>query len=114
MQFPSTNDFLEEFGLEPVEVDPNLAMCRYVKRSCSSGLELDVSFSGVMNSFEVILRLSMQELAVVSSENVKFIEFLRGSSGVGLHVVFESRDTISEARVIFDPEVSVKWWTLST
>lgn len=112
MKFPSTSDFLEEFGIEPVEVDPSLALCRYTKKSKNSELEVDVSFSAVMKSFQVVLRLSMQELAVISSENVKSIELVRDSSGAGVHVVFESCDSISEARVIFEPEVSCRWWTL--
>lgn len=89
MEFPSTSDFLEEFGIEPVEVDPTLALCRYTKKSKNSELEVDISFSAVMRSFQVVLRLSMQELAVVSSENVKSIELVRDSSGAGVHVVFD-------------------------
>jgi len=112
MEFPSTSDFLEEFGIEPVEIDPTLALCRYTKKSKNSELEVDVSFSAVMRSFQVVLRLSMQELAVVSSENVKSIELVRDSSGAGVHVVFDFFESISEARVIFEPEISCRWWTL--
>lgn len=112
MKFPSTSDFLEEFGIEPVEVDPTLALCRYIKKSKNSELEVDVYFSAVMKSFQVVLRLSTQELAVISSENVKSIELVRDGSGAGVHVVFEICDSVSEARVIFEPEVSCRWWTL--
>ncbi|MBM1203863.1 MULTISPECIES: hypothetical protein [Pseudomonas] len=112
MEFPSTSDFLEEFGIEPVEIDPTLALCRYTKKSKNSELEVDISFSAVMRSFQVVLRLSMQELAVVSSENVKSIELVRDSSGAGVHVVFDFFESISEARVIFEPEISCRWWTL--
>lgn len=31
MDFPNANDFLEEFGIEPVEVDPGLSLYRYIK-----------------------------------------------------------------------------------
>jgi hypothetical protein len=112
MMFLSTIDFMEEFGIEPVEVDPSLALCRYIKKSESSELEVDLSFSAVMKSFQVVLRLSMQELAVVSSENVRSIELVRDSSGAGVHVVFEFCNLLSEARVIFVPEVSFRWWIL--
>ena len=54
----------------------------------------------------------MQELAVISSENVSSIELVRDSSGAGVHIVFEILESISEARVIFEPEVSCRWWTL--
>ena len=112
MEFPSTNDFLEEFGIEPIEVDPSLALCRYTKKSANSELEVDISFSAVMASFQVVLRLAMQEVAIISSENVKSIELVRDSSGAGVHVVFNIGESISEARVIFEPEVSCRWWTL--
>lgn len=112
MEFPSENDFLEEFGIEPVEVDPSLALCRYTIKSKNSGLELDISFSAVMESFQVVLRLSMQELAVISSENVKSIELVREGSEAGVRIVFDICESISEARVIFEPDVSCRWWTL--
>ncbi|WP_248919413.1 hypothetical protein [Pseudomonas entomophila] len=112
MEFPSTNDFLEEFGIEPVEVDPGLALCRYIKKSKDSGLEVDISFSAVMESFQVVLRLATHELAIVSSENVKSIELVRDSSGAGVRVVFDICESTSEARVIFEPEVSCRWWVL--
>lgn len=112
MEFPSTNDFLEEFGIEPIEVDPSLALCRYIKKSKTSELEVDVSFSAVMESFQVVLRLATHELAIISSENVKSIELVRDSSGAGVRVVFDICESISEARVIFEPEVSCRWWTL--
>lgn len=112
MEFPSENDFLVEFGIEPVEVDPSLALCRYIKKTKNSELEVDISFSAVMRSFQVVLRFAMQDLAVISSENVESIKLLRDGSGAGLHVVFDICESISEARVIFEPEVSCRWWTL--
>ena len=38
MEFPSASDFLEEFGIEPVEIDPTLALCRHTKKSKNSEL----------------------------------------------------------------------------
>ncbi|WP_323115089.1 hypothetical protein [Pseudomonas guariconensis] len=112
MEFPSEDDFLEEFGIEPVEVDPGLALCRYTIKSRNSDLELDISFSAVMKSFQVVLKLTMQELAVISSENVESIEVVRDGSVAGVRVVFDVCDSISEARVIFEPDLSCRWWTL--
>ncbi|MCT2414741.1 hypothetical protein MNU23_23990 [Pseudomonas aeruginosa] len=112
MEFPSENDFLEEFGIEPIEVDPSLALCRYTIKSKNSDLELDFSFSAVMESFQVVLRLAMQELAVISSENVKFIEVVRDGSEAGIRVVFDVFNSISEAKVVFEPDLSCRWWTL--
>ncbi|MFJ4346686.1 hypothetical protein [Pseudomonas sp. NPDC089401] len=112
MEFPSENDFLQEFGIEPIEVDPSLALCRYVMKSRSGDLELDFSFSVVMKSFQVVLRLAMQELAVFSSESVKSIEVVRDGSEAGIRVVFDICDSISEARIAFEPDLSCRWWTL--
>ena len=112
MEFPSENNFLEEFGIEPVEVDPNLALCRYTIKSKNSDIELDFSFSAVMESFQVVLRLAMQELAVISSENVKSIEVVRDGSEAGVRVVFDICGSISEARVIFEPDLNCRWWVL--
>ncbi|MBD9591113.1 hypothetical protein IB254_28915 [Pseudomonas sp. PDM03] len=112
MEFPNENDFLEAFGIEPVEVDQNLALCRYKVKSRNSDLELDCSFSAVMGSFQVVLKFAMQELAIISSENVKSIEIVRESSEAGVRVVFDICDSISEARVMFEPDLSCRWWTL--
>ncbi|MGY4523808.1 hypothetical protein [Pseudomonas sp. TE21394] len=112
MEFPNENDFLEEFGIEPIEVDQDLALCRYKVKSQNSDLELDFSFSAVMESFQVVLKLAKQELAIISSENVKSIEFVRGGSEAGIRVVFDIGDSISEAMVTFEPDLSCRWWTL--
>lgn len=112
MEFPSENDFLEAFGIEPIEVDQGLALCRYKVKSKNNDLELDFSFSAVMDSFQVVLKLAMQELAIISSENVKSIEVVRDSSGAGIRVVFDICDSISEARIILEPDLSCRWWTL--
>lgn len=55
MDFPSTVDFLAAFGIEPVEEDPCMAYCRYVKQSKDRLHELDISFSAVAESFQVVL-----------------------------------------------------------
>jgi len=110
--FSSVNYFLEEFGIEPVEVDPNLAFCRYVMMPKNSELEVDISFSAVMASFQVVLRLAREVLMSVSSESVSFIEFVRDGSGAGIHVVFDICESKSEAWVMIEPEVSCRWWTL--
>ncbi|HEF4760088.1 TPA: hypothetical protein SAN82_002519 [Pseudomonas putida] len=112
MEFPSENDFLEEFGIEPIEVDPSLALCRYNVKSSNSDLELDFSFSAVMESFQVVLKIARQELAVISSESVRSIDVVRESSGAGVRVVFDICDSISEARIIFEPDLNCRWWTL--
>ncbi|MFJ3450247.1 hypothetical protein ACIPM0_18810 [Pseudomonas sichuanensis] len=101
---------MEEYGIESVEVDPSLALYRYVHKSKASGGEVDVSFSAIIKSIQVVLRVSTHELATISSENVMSIELVRDDAGAGLRVIFDARDSTSEAKVIFEPEVSCRWW----
>ena len=112
MNYPTVEDFLEEFGIYPVEVDPSLALCRYTKKSGNSGPEVDISFSAVMRSFQVNLKVAGRELAVISSESVSSIELVRDASGAGVRVVFDVSGLVSEAIVMLEPEVSCRWWTL--
>ncbi|WP_080052677.1 hypothetical protein [Pseudomonas syringae] len=112
MQFPSREDFLEEFGIEPVEIDSSSALLRYVIKSKSSELELDISFSAVMQSFQIILSFSTKKVAVISSENVESIDFIRNTSGAGIRVIFDLCKSTSEAHVLIEPEPSCHWWTL--
>lgn len=112
MEFPSTSDFLDAFGIEPVEEDPSMAFCRYVKQSSDGFQELDFSFSAVAESFQVALRCSGKELAKISSEKVKLIELRRDHAGSGVHVVFDVRDGTSEAIVTLEPDLHCHWWTL--
>lgn len=112
MEFPNTDDFLMEFGIEPVEINPSLSLCRYIKKSHNSELEVDFSFSAAMGSFQVVLRLAEHELAIVSSESVKIVELVRDDAGAGVHVVFDICNSTSEAWVMLEPDVSCRWWTL--
>ncbi|MCI3943269.1 hypothetical protein K0038_00259 [Pseudomonas syringae] len=112
MNFPSTDDFLEEFGIKPTEVDPSMALYRYIVKSKNIEFEVDISFSAIMKSFQIILRLETREFAIISSENVDSIKLTRDSSGAGIHVLFDICESTSEARVIFEPELSCRWWTL--
>jgi hypothetical protein len=112
MQFPSKFDFLEAFGIEPTEEDAGTAYCRYVKRSSDGLQELDISFSAVMESFQVLLISAGRELARVSSESVQTINIRHDATGPRIHVVFDFADATSEVVVTFDPNLHFHWWTL--
>ena len=112
MEFPSTVDFLETFGIEPIEEDPSMAYYRYVKQSNDGRQELDISFSAVSESFQVVLRCGGKEAMTVSSEKVRLVELRRDHSGSGVHVVFDVRDGTSEAAVTLEPDLHCHWWTL--
>jgi hypothetical protein len=115
MELPSKLDFLIEFGLEPVEEDRDLALFRYIKPSVDGLQELDISFSGVWRSFQVVLRCGGKELVSVSSESVESLKIRRDKSGAGaVHVVFNLEAVRSEALVTLEPELRCDWWTLRT
>lgn len=112
MEFPSTTDFYEAFAIEPIEENPDTDYCRYIKRSRDGLQELDISFSAVAGSFQVILRCSGKELMTVSSDRARLVEIRHDKSGSGVHVIFDVRDGTSEATVILEPELRCHWWTL--
>ncbi len=112
MKFPSTSDFLEAFGLEPIEEDSSMAYCRYVKESDDGSQEFDFSFSGVAESFQLILRCNGNELITISSENVRLVEIRSDKADACIHVVFDVNHGTSEATLTMEPRLHCHWWTL--
>lgn len=112
LNFPSSYEFLERFGIEPVEEDESISLYRYIKSAKNGELEIDISFSEIMKSFQITLRLSSREISTISSESVQSIKIVSDNLGEGLHIVFDINELISEARVILEPDISFQWWTL--
>lgn len=112
MIFPSSYEFLEKFGIEPVEKDDGIGLYRYIKKGEKTEFEIDISFSVIMRSFQVTLRCSGREISTVSSEGVQSIKIVKDKFGEGLNVVFNINATLSEARVILEPDISFRWWIL--
>lgn len=112
MIFPGKEEFLREFGLEPVEEDSSMALCRYRVRSERRGLEIDISFSAVLESFEVVVYCNGYEIASLVSERVNKIEMRNDSSGSGIRAVFDIQGVRSEAVVNFEPEIACRWWAI--
>ena len=113
MKFPNTFDFLRTFGLEPIEVDASMAYCRYKKKSNCGLFEIDISFSAVSESFQVIMRVKESEVITISSEKAKVIEIYANENSSGIRVIFEISSVIAEANITFEPELNCRWWTLS-
>ncbi|WP_416051216.1 hypothetical protein [Cupriavidus basilensis] len=114
MNFPTKEEFLESFGVEPAEEDPSLALWLYRVRSQHSDTEVEVSFSGVAESFQVRLQCCGREVLTLVSERAKLIELYRDKAGSGIRAVFDVQGVSSEAVVILVPEVSCRWWVLRT
>jgi len=113
MSFPDAYDFLQAFGLEPEE-DSSMGYFRYLKKSYNDQIEIDFSFSAICYSFQVVLLCSGHKLATISSEQVQSIKLRKDKLGSGINVVFDIQGVTSEALIILEPELSCKWWTLSS
>lgn len=114
MKFPGKFEFLDAFGIEPTEEDPSLAYCRYLKESSSDGCEIEISFSGVAESFQIVLRINERELINISSEKVNTIEIYSDKTGAGLRVIFDLAGAQAEALVTLEPDLHCHWWLLRT
>lgn len=114
MNFPGKQVFLENFGIEPAEEDPGLALCLYRVRSPHGDTEAEISFSAVSESFQVRLLCNGREVMNFASERVKLIEMYRDETGSGVRAVFDVRGVSSEAVVILAPEIACRWWLLRT
>ncbi|MGX5830927.1 hypothetical protein [Mesorhizobium sp. 43Arga] len=114
MKFPGKADFQAAFGLEPEDEDPSMAYVRYVFRSNTSSLELDVSFSGVLESFQIITRIHGSVFGSISSERTISLVIDQDENGTkALHVTFDIKGIVAEARITFEPDISYQWWLIN-
>lgn len=52
------------------------------------------------------------DVAIISSERVRSISVFEDDSGKGVHVAFDFQGLASEATIILEPVVNVRWWIL--
>ena len=57
MRFPTRLEFLEAFGIEPIQEDPTEGYCRYAKQSRDGKTEVEFSLSAAGESFQVSISL---------------------------------------------------------
>lgn len=114
MKFPDKDEFLQLFGIQPIEEDPSVALCRYRLHSKSNNLELDLSFSAIQESFQVLLYLGEQQVVNFVSERTTQIELYRDSRESGLRVHFDVAGAAAEAIVTLEPEIKCRWWLIRT
>ena len=112
MKFPDEIEFLESFGLEPIEFDLSMSYYRYIKKSKNGLVELDISFNAISSSFQVVLINNGREISVCSSENVCLLEIRNTRKGFGIHVIFEINGQKSEVEVTLEPDLHVYWWLI--
>lgn len=112
MKFPSTKDFYDVFNINPVEEDPTMAYCRYVKSSEDGFLEMDVSFSAVAESFQIVLKCNSKDVVTISSEKARLVELQQDQAGSRVHVLFDIDGVVSEAVATLHPHLHCHWWTL--
>lgn len=114
MEHPSAFDFLENFGLEPVKEEPDMGTYYYVKQSNNGLHELEISFSAIGESFQVILRSNGKEFISICSEKVEFIKLWQDCTGSGVHAEFDIEGVKSKTVVTFEPDLHCRWWTLQS
>ncbi|MGD7195582.1 hypothetical protein [Ralstonia pseudosolanacearum] len=112
MLFPEQFEFLEKFGIEPTCFDPSAVSFSYRKEDSISGLSIEISFSGVEESFQVRLFRGGDDVAIISSERVRSISVFEDDSGKGVRVAFDFQGLASEAPIILEPVVNMRWWIL--
>lgn len=112
MNFPSKFEFLEEFGLEPIDEDPSLAYCRYEKSLPNEKAKIDFSFSAVSNSFQVSLFFDEKEFFTISSENVQEIKIRSENSKKEISVLFDISGMNSQALITLEPDIKCQWWSI--
>jgi len=71
MQIPEIEDFMECFGMEPIEKDVDMISFRYIKKSDAGLWELEFSFCATTYSFLVISRCDAKEMIRIYSEKTK-------------------------------------------
>ncbi|WP_165943199.1 hypothetical protein [Xanthomonas oryzae] len=98
--------------MSPAEVDANLGLSKYKKKSQDGNSELEISFSVVMQSFQVRLRINDKEIISFSSENVIAIEIIKTDVVSGLRIKFDIQKTRSEAFIKLEPDISCDWWLI--
>jgi hypothetical protein len=112
MEHPSVFDFLETFGLEPVEEDADMGTYCYVKQSNNGLQELEISFSAIDESFQVILRSGGKEFVSICSEKAEFVKLWQDRSGSGVYAEFNIDEVKSKAVVTLEPNLHCRWWIL--
>ncbi|MCC4599755.1 hypothetical protein [Xanthomonas melonis] len=113
MIIPRRVDFLTELGMEPIEIDSSLGLSTYRKNSSDGKIEMEVSFSAVMKSLQISLRLSEKEIIKFSSEKVASIEIVKNEMASGLCVKFDLSEVSSEAFIGLEPDISCDWWSIA-
>jgi len=116
MKVPCVEDFMESFGMKPVETkeDPDLRIFLYRAKSNDGKLEIDFSFSEIMSSFQILLRCCDREIGVICSEKMQKIEIYKEKYKSGIKVVFEISGCSSEVDIIIEPDLYYHWSILQT
>ncbi|MFM9860704.1 hypothetical protein RUR49_19790 [Pseudoxanthobacter sp. M-2] len=112
MTFPSEEEFLAAFGVEPAESDLSVGSFLYVFEDCDGPLKAMVSFNAVERSFQVRLLIAGRDVIVVSSEKVESLRIHQDRRSSSLRAIFDIDGIISEAEVIVSPALSCRWWAL--
>lgn len=112
MDFPSPDDFLEAFGVDPDYVDEEDIFFRYSFKSKSEDYSASISFDAIAESFQIDLLLRGDEVMTISSEKVKSISIVDDVSWAGVRVLFDYNGLASEARINLRTDPKINWWVI--
>ena len=109
----SHDELRNKLGLVLTRQDASLGLSCYEIEGASN-LRLMVSISEVENSFQIVLFLENEELALFSSEMVSDLKIEVSDVFTGLRVKFEYGGATSEAVVQTSPVIKCRWSVLET
>lgn len=99
MRVPSRDEFLQHFGLEPKCYEFDDTVVGYSFQDHLGRYSLEISFSEVAASFQVIVRVDGCEVAVFSTELVTGIAIVEEIAGPVLVVDTEISGVITRTRI---------------
>ncbi len=114
MKHPTELEFLEALDIEPIEKNVEESFYRFLLSYEKENTELEFSFSGVEDSFQVILRTGGRTIALISSEKAEEIEILEGHHGPFLKILFQIEGFAAQATLHLLPLPYCEWTLITT
>lgn len=112
MKIPSELDFLAALGIEPIDSDPVEGTYSYLIQTPDGERELDISFSALMDFFQLRYRVKGEEVIYLSSERAQSIELFHERNRTTLKVIFEIEGVDAEAIISLAPQLHCHWTVL--
>lgn len=113
MIFPDADDFRAAFGVDPTDFDQDTLTFWYSFKANAGGVQVVVSFSALMKSFQVSMVVAGKEVAMVSSEGVESVRLIEEGADKKIFVSFLEGRYSSGVTLVVEPDVHLTWHALS-